>query len=153
MRTEQGTIEQAEQNRAQVRIERSASCSQCESRGSCQTVGSKSMVIDVSNSLHAKVGDRVEIGVPTHSFLKFSLMVYLLPVMALIIGAILGEAWGPSLGLESSLSAVLVGGLAMGLTFTILRRFDRSAREKKDYQPVMTRIILSAESLSRDDNR
>lgn len=153
MRTEQGTIEQTESNRAQVRIERSASCSQCESRGACQTVGSKSMVIDVSNSLHAKVGDRVEIGVPTHSFLKLTLLVYLLPVIALIIGAFLGEAWGHSLGLESSLAAVLVGGLTMGLTFTILRRFDRSAREKKDYQPIMTRIILSAESLSHDDNR
>lgn len=153
MRTEQGTIEQTERSRAQVRIERSASCSQCESRGACQTVGSKSMVIDVSNSLHAKVGDRVEIGVPTHSFVKLALLVYLLPVIALIIGALLGEAWGHSLGLESSLAAVLVGGLTMGLTFTILRWFDRSAREKKDYQPIMTRIILSAESLSHDDNK
>ena len=153
MRTEQGTIEQTERNRAQGRIERSASCSQCESRGACQTVGSKSMVIDVSNSLHAKVGDRVEIGVPTHSFLKLALLVYLLPVIALIIGALLGQAWGHSLALESSLAAVLVGGLTMGLTFIILRRFDRSTREKKDYQPIMTRIILSAESLSHDDNR
>ena len=136
-----------------MRIERSASCSQCESRDSCQTVGGKSMVIDVSNSLHAKVGDRVEIGVPTRSFLKFTLLVYLLPVIALIIGAVLGEAWGHSLGLEGSLAAILCGGFTMALTFTILRRFDRNAREKKDYQPVMTRIIISAESLSHDDNR
>ena len=153
MRTEEGIIEQTGHSKARVRIERSASCSHCESRGACQVVGGKSMVIDVSNALHAKVGDRVEIGVPTNSFLKLAILVYLLPVIALIIGAVLGRAWGQSFGLQSSLAAVLGGGLFMGLTFALLKKFDRTAKDKKDYQPMMTRIIVSADSPSHDDNR
>lgn len=153
MRTEEGIIEKTQDNRARVRIERSSSCTQCESRGACRVVGGKAMVIDVSNPLRAKVGDRVEIGVPTQSFLKLTLLVYLLPVIALIMGAGLGRAWGQTIGLESSLAAVLGGGLFMGLTFAVLKIFDRSAGQKKDYQPVMTRIVVSAGPPSHAGNR
>ena len=153
MRTEEGIIEQTKRNKARVRIERSASCSHCESRGSCGVTGGKTMLIDVLNPLHAEVGDRVEIGVPTQSFLKLTLLVYLLPVIALLIGAMLGRAWGPAFGLQDSLAAVIGGALFMGLTFIILKRFDRTAGEKKDYQPVMRRIIVSAGPPLHDGNK
>jgi sigma-E factor negative regulatory protein RseC len=153
MRTEEGIIEKTGRNRARVRIERSSSCSQCESRGACQVVGGKSMVIDVPNPLQAKVGDRVEIAVPTGSFLKLTFLVYLLPVVALLLGAILGRAWGPAVGLQSPLSDVIGGALFVGLTFIILKGFDRTAGEKKDYQPVMRRIIVSAVPPLHDGNR
>ncbi len=49
------------------------------------------MLVEVSNDLQAKVGDLVEISIPEGTVLKLSVFVYLFPVIALIIGAFLGE--------------------------------------------------------------
>jgi len=153
MRTEQGIIESTDNQRATVRIERTSACAHCDSRDACRVMGGKAEVIEVPNPFNAKVGDRVEIGVPTGTYLKFTLMVYFLPVVALIIGAFLGKAWGPSLGLASPLADVFGGGLFMVLTFLVLKRFDQAVKKNKDYQPYMTRILLSARHPSPDGSK
>lgn len=144
MRTEQGIIESATDQNAVVRIEKTSACTHCESRDTCGIMGGKAATVEVLNLFHAKVGDRVEVGLPTGTYLKSTLMIYLLPVVMLIIGAYAGRAWGPSLGLHSPLSDVLGGGVLMVLTYLGLKRFDQAVNKSKHYRPVMTRILLSA---------
>ena len=90
MATEEGIIEKAFENKAVVRIQRNSACAHCQTKGACEMLSDKEMRIEVSNRLHAKDGDRVEISIPTRSLLKMSLFVYFLPIVALVIGAVLG---------------------------------------------------------------
>ena len=87
MSNEEGIVEKTYRDKATVRIQRSSACAHCQSRGACQTLSDKEMLIDVTNDLDAKDGDRVEISIPTRSLLKLSLLVYFLPIVALVIGA------------------------------------------------------------------
>lgn len=145
MMIEKGVIESTSQQKTMVRVQKSSACAGCSTRNSCHTHDNqKDMVIEVINNLDAKSGDLVEISVPTGSFLKLTLIVYFLPVVALVIGAYIGGELADYLSLSSTLSSVLFGAVAMGLTFFILRSYDQSANKTGQYRPQIIRIIAPA---------
>jgi sigma-E factor negative regulatory protein RseC len=111
------------------------------------------MLVGVNNDLQAKVGDLVEISLPTRSFLRTSLLVYFLPVLALIFGAYVGGTWAVPLRLPPTLASVLGGALAMAVSFVILRRIDRAAQCRAEFSPRMTRILVNASARQPADSK
>jgi len=147
MISEQGIIERVSGRNAMVRIERTSACATCRSRQSCREVSGRDMIIEVANELGAGKGDRIEISIPSGSFLMLSLLVYLLPVAALIAGAIAGGAIAGALNIDLTPAAIAGGCLAMGSTFYALKRLDRSTRAQKDFRPRMTRVLIHSAEL------
>ncbi len=141
---ERGVIESIAGEKAMVRIEKSSACSACESKDCCDAASGKGMTIEVANELMVSEGDVVEISISSRSFLKLTLLVYFMPVVALIAGACLGDELGTHLGFNATLAAILTGGIAMGTTFFALRRFDHYQRQKRSLSPKMTRILAFA---------
>jgi sigma-E factor negative regulatory protein RseC len=142
MITERGIIDKISGRKATVQIQKSSACSSCESRDSCDVHGGKSMEIEVNNPLQAAEGDQVEVSVPSGTFLLVSLYVYFIPVAALIAGAYVGGTLlAPHLGLSSTACSIGFGFLAMGVTFILLRRFDKTPLANRKYRPRMTRIV------------
>ena len=152
MVTEQGVIEDVSGQKALIRIKKSSACATCESRGDCEVDSGKSMVVEVANDLGGGMGDHVELSVPSGTFLKLSLLVYVLPVVALIAGAFAGGAFARVLHVPLSLSSVIGGFLAMGVTFYALKRFDRSLRARSKFRPRMTRILLRSDTPQIEKN-
>ena len=153
MVTEKGIVAALSKHKAQVRVQKSSACASCEARHACHIHGNKEMIVEVANDLQAKAGDLVEISVPTRSFLRISLLVYLLPVLALIFGAYAGGVCAPSLGLQSTLASVLGGALAMGISFNVLRRIDRAAQNRADFGPRMTRVLINVKARQPGDSK
>jgi sigma-E factor negative regulatory protein RseC len=145
MVTEEGVIEKISREKALVRIQKSSACKHCESRGACHALSDKEMLIEIANDLRAKVGDHVELSVPESSLVKLSLLVFFLPIVALVAGAYVGGSLADFFGIASTLSSILGGALAMGLTFLGLRRLERAVKDKVEYLPRMTRIRMSPE--------
>ena len=146
MITEQGTIDKISGKNATVRIRKSSACSSCESRDSCDVHGAKPMEIEVDNRLQAAEGDQVEVSVPSGTFLLVSLYVYFIPVVALIGGAYVGGTLlAPRLGLSSTACSIVFGFLAMGVTFILLRRLDKTPLANRKYRPRMTRIVTRSQ--------
>lgn len=152
MEIEQGIVEKASKRKAMVRITQSDACATCDSKDSCGVSSDKKIVIEVANDLQANIGDHVEISMPESSLLKLSLLVYLLPVVALIAGACLGAGLAPVLNMDSTLASVIVGGLAMAIVFCALKWLDGISNFREKYYPRMTRIINAA-TLSPCDSR
>jgi sigma-E factor negative regulatory protein RseC len=153
MPTEEGVIKKTSDQMAVVRIEKSSCCTSCDSRGSCEVLSDKEVLVEVRNDLQAKVGDRVVLSVTARSLLKLSLLVYLMPIVALIIGAYAGGVWARSLDMQSALPSIVGGILAMGITFYGLKKINRAAEQKRpDYLPRMTRVLFSESAPPSDDN-
>jgi sigma-E factor negative regulatory protein RseC len=95
----------------------------------------------VENDLKAQVGDHVEISVPARSLVKLSIVVYLIPILALVAGAILGSVWAEARGAEPSVPSILGGAVAMGAALYVVKKFDRSIQSKRQYQPRLTKIL------------
>ena len=144
MPTEKGIIEKTDKGRAFVRVQKNSACAHCESRGMCQVDNEREMVVEVDNSLGGGPGDQVEIMVPTGSFMKISLMVYMLPVLAFMFGAFMGDNLGGKLSLNPSLAAILGGTGFMVICFYTLKRLDKVIGDKKKYIPRLTRIIANS---------
>jgi sigma-E factor negative regulatory protein RseC len=151
MITEQGVVEKVWGRKAVIRIQKSSACAHCDSRGACQVMADKAVLIEVANDLDAKEGDRVELSVPASSLTKLSLLVYFLPIVALLGGAYAGQAGGHLVHLSPTVGAIVGGFLAMGAAFFGLRRLDRRAAAKGEYHPRMTRILRGPESAPAGD--
>jgi sigma-E factor negative regulatory protein RseC len=104
------------------------------------------MLVEVSNDLQAKVGDLVEISIPEGAVLKLSVFVYLFPIIALMIGAFLGEFIANSLRSRSSFPAILLGMIFFGLAFYVLKIFERKNMSDGAYNPKMTHIVANVSS-------
>jgi len=153
MVTEKGIIEKILNQKAVVRIRKGSQCASCNSKGACQALNDRDMLIEVANDLQAKKGDHVEISVPTRSLLKLSLVVYLLPIAALIIGAYAGGSLAHSFHVQANLASIMTGGFALGIVFCVLKWLDRNARASGKYRPRMRRILLNADPPQPGDSR
>jgi len=75
-------------------------------------------------------------------FCFVSLYVYFIPVAALIGGAYVGGTLlAPVLGLSATACSIVFGFLALGVTFILLRRLDKTPLANRKYRPRMTRIV------------
>ena len=102
--------------RALVETVRSGSCDQCGARHACGAVGGgREARVWATDPLGVRPGERVVIGIPEGSVLRASLLVYLVPVAALVLGAVLGNALAPSLGWSTDLGAAGLGLACMTL--------------------------------------
>lgn len=146
MITEEGVIEDTSGAKAVVRIRRSSACAHCDSRGACKVISDRDMMVEVDNGVGAQKGDRVEISVPARSLLKLSLLVYFLPIVALVGGAYAGSEFIGPLGPGPTFGAIMVGGGAMALAFYLLRGFDKRAGSGMSYSPRINRILKSLDA-------
>lgn len=138
---ELGVVERVKGGKALLRIERTSACATCESRGSCEMGPDKKMMVEVTNSLGASEGDRVEVSVPSGSIIKLSLLVYLFPILALIAGAYAGGEWAQRLSLNATTASIFGGGMMAAIAFVVLRHLDRRLRIRGRSIPQMTRIL------------
>ncbi len=140
---EQAVVVGVEGERAHLEIERSSPCGLCGATRGCgvslwgrlftRPHGS----ISAENALQAGIGDHVIIGVEEGALLASALTAYVVPLLLMCGGGILGTVFATSRA-SSDLYAVAgaVTGLLMGLCWL---RLHTSGRQDGKYQPVMLR--------------
>lgn len=125
---EQATVVAVEPGRAQVETRRSGSCESCKARGGCSGLGGgREARVWVTDPLGVAMGERVVIAVPGELVVRASLLLYLVPVLALLAGAVLGNRLAPDFGLNPDLGAAILGVVAMSLAFGAARLLGHRA--------------------------
>ena len=130
---------------AMVSIDKPKSaCEKC-TMGTCQlSKDSKDkQELEALNLAGAREGQRVKVVLKPMSYMKGSLIVYGLPVLALILGAIVGK----QLALSSikghdpnSISAIFAFG-AFALSFVFIKIWSSRAEKKLEYKPIIEEIL------------
>ena len=145
MVTENGIVEFIRAGKATVRTKRSEACGECTAKGACRAMGGgKEMLVEVDNQAGAKRGQLVEIVFDSRAFLTGSFLAYITPVLALMTGAFLGQAYGPLLNLEPDTGAAL-GALILAFGVGALAwRKARSLNDKAKFRPRIRRILGNA---------
>jgi YHS domain-containing protein len=99
------------------------------------------MVTKALNRAGAGVGDLVAINLSSGSVLQSALIVYIIPLIALVFGAAIGTT--SSLGLPIGRTAAPIlfsfAGLAFGFLITAL--ISRQLSGRKQFTPVISRIV------------
>ena len=92
-REETGIVIETSENKAKVKASRHGDCENC---GVCP--GDNAMVVAVQNPIDASVGQRVAFEIQEANMLMAAFVVYILPLLALMVGAISGGILGNNLG-------------------------------------------------------
>ena len=144
MLEEVGVVVRVEGELAIVKTKRSSMCDGCHSGGFCKALGGGSdMEVAARNEVGAQAGDEVRMTVASKTFLKASFLVYMVPVTALILGALLGATLGPFLYPEASsdLLPVAFGLIFFFLSFVLMRIWAKGIRGGEQYCPVISEIL------------
>ncbi len=132
---------------ALLQTQRQSSCGSCEVKSGCGTsvlagiVGQKITQLKVRNTLNARPGDEVVLGMEEHALVTGSLLVYGVPLLMLLLGALMGEAIASQLGMNADLLPVVGGATGFVLAFLLVRGVLRRTAVGLQMNPVMLRIL------------
>ena len=131
---------------AKLKMQRHSACASC---GKCTTTSEKKdIVVEVDNSIGAKLGDRAAVNMESMNILKAVGIAYIFPLIGLLIGTI-GTYYVLQL-IENTKNiediSSTVGIIIMVISFFILRKNDSKLRESRQYIPIITKIIVSKDN-------
>lgn len=131
---------------AKLELKRHSACASC---GKCATTSEeKDIIVEVDNTIGAKVGDMVEVNMETVNVLKAAFIAYTIPLVALLLGTV-GTFYGlKEINIINNIE-IISGGVGLIFTlvsFLILKKNDKKFRDSKEYIPIVTRIIVSSDS-------
>jgi len=131
---------------AKLKMQRHSACASC---GKCTTTSEKKdIVVEVDNSIGAKLGDRVAVNMESMNILKAVGIAYIFPLIGLLIGTI-GTYYVLQLIENTKNIEVIsstVGIIIMLISFFILRKNDNKFRKSRQYIPIITKIIVSKDN-------
>lgn len=139
---EKGVVTEIKNNIAVVKMVRTEACAKC--RACIAGMSEQEMFIDAQNACDAKVGDWVEMELVGSGFFQAVLIMYGIPLIALIVGMLVGfYVISPVFHLTGTGTDEIIGFIT-GLLFTFLAylwiRSQETRWSKKKYQPVATKI-------------
>jgi sigma-E factor negative regulatory protein RseC len=126
---------------AKVSVPRKSACEGC-TAGTCKP-GDKSMEIEALNPIKARVGQTVRVVMKPYSYLKGTIIVYGIPAIALVIGAILGKEFFSNYftGVDPDVVSACFGFGAFILFFLLIKFWSARFERKQDLKPVIEEII------------
>jgi sigma-E factor negative regulatory protein RseC len=125
-----------------------SSCGSCAAKKGCGTsvlskvVGRKFTRFQAENSVEAKVGDTVIVGISEQALLRGSLMMYIIPIMGMLVFALVSDHLLdlPVKNRDLLIAAAGIAGLVSG---SLLSRWYFQRRENVHrFRPVVLRKIL-----------
>lgn len=143
MATEKGIVTSIGPGTARVRTLPSEACNGCPSCGTCNAQREDAEV-EVINEVGAAIGDRILIDIKTSAYLKATFLLYVMPVIGLTAGAMLGMPVADYYGYDGSVCSALLGFGAFFLTVAFVRiQGNRMGRERA-YRPQIVKVLPPA---------
>ena len=136
MDSQEGVVIAVSGKMAKVKVARHSSCESC---GSCP--GNAATVVDAVNEIGAEPGQRVVLEVKQANMLKAAFVVYMLPLIGIFGGAVIGSYLADRFLLDALIWQIAGGSVGLGLTALYIWLFDRKAGKQSEMQPVILSII------------
>jgi sigma-E factor negative regulatory protein RseC len=137
-----GVVIGIEGDKAKIKMQRHTACGDC---GACQVSSNQlNVTLEAQNPVGAAAGDFVEVDMETMDFLSAVILVYLLPLVALVAGIFAGY-YGVLLAGVSDRTAQGIGGvvgiLAAALSYLFIKTKEEKLKSTKKYKPIISGIV------------
>lgn len=144
MIVETGRVMQTKRGTALVECVRKAACGDCHARERCgMTEGAESLLLEVVDPIGVRVGQSVRIALAEDSAFKASVIVYGIPLLAVIIGGLTGDWLGKASGSRDIWAMIgTFGGLVVSMM--IVRLLNNWFKRDSRNHPVITGIVESS---------
>ncbi len=138
---EEGLVAEIDGDLAKVAILKKSACEQCAAAGVCHP--GEQELMEAANPLGAVKGQKVKIVLAPQVYLKASIILYGLPMAALVGGAILAKNLAVKFSGEpnSDLWAFLGGAACLVISFFFIRMYNQKIEKTGKYKPVIVEIL------------
>ena len=117
-------------------------CDGCSSHGACKALGGgKQMEVEALNMAQAQPGDQVLLTLEGQSLMRLSFLVYLFPILALLLGAAIGQELAPALEINREWASFGLAAIFFGLAFALVKLKDKKFTQTGQTIPKVARII------------
>jgi sigma-E factor negative regulatory protein RseC len=140
---EEGVIVEIAGENAKVAILRKSACESCAAAGACHPKDADRSFLEAANPLKAVKGQKVMVVLAPQVYLKASIILYGIPMAALVSGAIIAKKlsihyFGEA---NSDLWAFLTGMGFMIVSFVFIRMYNTKVEKTQKYKPVIVEIL------------
>jgi positive regulator of sigma E activity len=136
---EEGTVVGVQGHLVRVRMKPGPDCGTC---CACSVLGGGQRELEFPTDKPVSAGDRVLVDIGPTSSLLSTLLLFVLPLIGLVAGVIIGDQWRP-LGSRESSSLVLGFGL-VALLYAFAAILDRAWLRKRQPQPTIVEVLPPA---------
>ncbi len=130
---QKGFVSTTTGNMAKVIIQRESACGHsCDScGGGCNSTNS--IILEIENTLDAKVGEYVIIESKSSTILKSAFVAYIMPLIFMIVGVVIGMAVFKNLGFAGyETYGFFVGLVFLAVSYLVLRQIDNKYFKNND---------------------
>lgn len=141
MNEEVGVVKSRNGVFAIVSVPKKSACEGC-TMGTCKT-GDESMEIEAFNEAGAQEGQQVKVVITAYTYSKGSMIVYGIPAIFLVIGAVIGKEFLSSFfpAVDADMLSAISGFIAFFFSFLGIRIWTGSASKKIESKPVVKEIL------------
>lgn len=135
-----GTVKSIDGVMATVEVVRKSMCDGC--TGGCREED-QHMEIDALNEAGARVGQKVRVSVKTLTYLKGTMIVYGMPAVVLVIGAVIGKNVMSKVfpHADPDILSAIFGFGAFAISFAAIKIWTGIASNKSGSRPVIEEIL------------
>jgi sigma-E factor negative regulatory protein RseC len=138
-----GIVKEINGIKAIISVQKQGACGSCPGGTLCRTLGAGEALMEAYNYVDARVGDTVRVVFKSSNYLRGTMLVYGLPSLMLIIGAVLGKEY-LSRVFPAADSEVISAGSGFGflvITFLAIKLWSNTFEHKKEYMPIIEEIM------------
>ena len=140
---EAGLVTKIEGNTAYLKFNRTSACARC---GACGMIaGQNDITVSVDNTLHAALGERVEVHFTTKNALMSSAIAYIFPLIMLFVGVWLGYVIPQDVFPVKDALAAILGIVFAAAAFLVLKLLNPYFKKKFAKVYTMVRILDESE--------
>ncbi len=136
-----GIVKSVDGMTAVVSVPKKSACEGC-TLGTC-SAEEKSMEIEAWNEAGAKAGQRVRVSIKSYAYMKGAMIVYGLPAVALVAGAVVGKELVSRVfpSADPDVLSAVFGFAACILSFAVVKIWAHKAGKKTESRPVVAEIL------------
>ena len=99
------------------------------------------MEVEAINHAGAQVGQTVVLSFDTSPLLKATFLLYVFPIIAMIVGAFVGQKLALNFNVDASFLSAIFGFLFFGITMLLVRSKGNRLGQRDEYRPKIIRVI------------
>jgi sigma-E factor negative regulatory protein RseC len=138
-----GTVKKVLDREAVVEVMRDSACKHCPVHKICFPDNCDTMEVNALNEVGAQEGQEVKIYLKTSILLRYSFMVYIVPLIIMFIGLFLGSVLHDQINFSLNKEIVQIVGAVIGLVigFIAIRLYHNKVKDRRSFKVRIIEII------------
>lgn len=125
--TKEGLVLENNRGNLKIKVDRNSACGSCAASGSCAE--RKTTIVEIFSAENIDKGDMVVLESDADKINKISAMVYIIPVVLVMLGALAPSYLLKNTGYDTNLISLAAVIIMLGISVLFIKKLDRNSKK------------------------